>query len=63
MSETPMESAYAVAALDTTPGRYSCNAVTPSEPASSATNSVTREPTISRKASPLPWRNERFGRP
>jgi len=58
-----MDSAYAVTALDTKPGAYSCNAVTPIEPVRSATNSVTSELIISRMASPLPRRNDRFGRP
>ena len=58
-----MESAYAVAAFDTKPGAYSCSAATPSEPVSSAMNSVTSELTISRMASPLPRRKDRFGRP
>src|SRR6266498_5862415 len=62
-SETAIETKYAVAELDTKPGAYSFRAETPSDPASNATNSVTSEPIIRSDASPLPCRNDRFGRP
>jgi hypothetical protein len=52
-----------VAEFETKPGAYSLRAATPSDPASSATNSVTSEPTMSSVARPLPCRKERFGRP
>ena len=62
-SETAIESTYAATAFDTKPGAYSWSADTPSDPASSATKSVTREPIMSRLASPFPCRNDLFGLP
>jgi hypothetical protein len=48
--------------LPTKPGAYSLSAETPSEPASSDTNSVVSDATIRTVASVLPWKNDRFGR-
>ena len=61
--DTSTESAYAIDGLSMNHGARSSSTPTPREPASSATKSVTSEPTSSKSARPLPWRNGRFGRP
>ena len=61
--DTSTESPYAIDGLSMNHGARSSSTPTPNEPMSSATKSVTSEPTRSRSARPLPWRNARLGRP
>jgi hypothetical protein len=56
-----IETMYAVTIVADEAGRIVRNADTPSEPASSATNSVASEPIMRTTASVFPCRNERFG--
>ena len=61
--DTTTESPYATIGLSMNHGAQSSSTWTPNDPSSSATKSVTSEPTSSASARPFPWRKGRFGRP